>query len=136
VVHTGLHFFDETLRGCSNSSLPPLLLHMHAQAIIPTFLTSNIHIGLCFPKVLPLTQLHQQNVNRSGRHTLTSQALRSTSPVLLSTSRCSQASLELSKVLVNSVRVCSGAAHSTYSDGGGFRMPQELTCRIVKFWNS
>jgi hypothetical protein len=32
-------------------------LHMHAQAIVPTFLTSNIYIELCIPKALTLTQL-------------------------------------------------------------------------------
>jgi len=30
---------------------------MHAQAIIPTFLTWNINIELCLPKALNLTQL-------------------------------------------------------------------------------
>ena len=61
---------------------------------------------------------HQQNVNQSGSHTQTSQTLRSTAPVLLSTSRCSQAPLELSKVLWDSTREFSGAPS-----------------RIVKFWS-
>ena len=30
---------------------------MHAQAIVPTFLTSNIYMGLCIPKALTLTRL-------------------------------------------------------------------------------
>jgi len=30
---------------------------MHAEDIIPTFLTSNIYIGICLPKALTLTQL-------------------------------------------------------------------------------
>ena len=50
-------FFVESLRGRSNRSLPRLPLHMHAEDIIPTFLTSNIYIGLCLPKGLTLTLL-------------------------------------------------------------------------------
>jgi hypothetical protein len=30
---------------------------MHAEDIIPTFLTSNIYIGICLPKALTLTRL-------------------------------------------------------------------------------
>jgi len=30
---------------------------MHAEDIIPTFLTSNIYIGICLPKALTLTPL-------------------------------------------------------------------------------
>ena len=37
-------FFVKTLPGRSNRSLPRLPLHMHAQEIIPTFLTWNINI--------------------------------------------------------------------------------------------
>jgi len=51
---------------------------------------------------------HQQNVNRSGNKTQSSHTLRATSPVLLSTSRCSQTPLELSKVLSDSARAFSG----------------------------
>jgi len=58
-------------------------------------------------------RLHQQNVNRSGSHTQTSQILRLTSPVLPITARCSQALLELSKVLSDSARAFSGAPEST-----------------------
>jgi len=36
-VYTAPPFFVETLAGRSNRSLPRLLLHMHAQAIISTF---------------------------------------------------------------------------------------------------
>jgi hypothetical protein len=32
-------------------------LHLHAQAIIPKFLTWNINIGLCLPKALTLTRI-------------------------------------------------------------------------------
>jgi len=56
-VDTAPPFFIEILHGRSNRSLPRLLLRMHAQAIVPTFLTSNIYIGLCIPKALTLTQL-------------------------------------------------------------------------------
>jgi hypothetical protein len=79
--------------------------------------------------------LHQQNVNRSGSHTQTSQTLLQTSPALPSNSRCSQAPLELHKVLSDSARVVSGAPESTCSYGGAFRMPRDVTYRIVKFWS-
>ena len=74
-------------------------------------------------------------MNRSGSHTQTSQTLRSTSPVLPTTSRCSQALLELSIVLLDSARAFSGAPESTWSFGGAFRMLPDLTYRIVKFWS-
>ena len=51
-------------------------------------------------------------------------------------SRCSQARLELSKVLSDSTRAFSCAPESTCSNGGAFRMLQDLTYRIVKFWSS
>jgi len=66
--------------------------------------------------------LHQQNVIRSGSDTQSSQTLRAKSPVLLSTSRRSQTPLELSKVLSDSARAFPGAAESTCSYGGAFRM--------------
>jgi hypothetical protein len=56
-VSTAPPFFVESLHGRSNRSLPRLLLHMHAEDIIPTFLTSNIYIGLFLPKALTLTRL-------------------------------------------------------------------------------
>jgi len=56
-VHAAPPIFVETLHGRSNRSLPRLPLHMHAQAIVPTFLMSNIYIGLCIPKALTLTRL-------------------------------------------------------------------------------
>jgi len=56
-VHTATPFFVETLHGRSNRSLPCLPLHMHGQAIIPTFLTSNNYIRLCIPKALTLIRL-------------------------------------------------------------------------------
>jgi len=92
--------------------------------------------------VVPLTysdafqesaQQYQYNVNWSRSNTQTSQTLRRTSPVLLSTSRCSQTPLKLSKVLSDSAR---GAHESTCSYGGGFWMLRDLTYRIVKFWRS
>jgi len=78
---------------------------------------------------------YQQNVNQSGSHTRSSQTLRATSPVLLSTSRCSQTPLELSRVLSDSARAFSGAPESTCSYGGAFRIPRDLTCTIGKFWS-
>ena len=47
----------ETLPGRSNRSVARLPLHMPPQAIIPTFLTSNIYIGQCLPNALALTRL-------------------------------------------------------------------------------
>jgi len=44
-VNTAPPFFVESLQGRSNRSLPRLPLHMRAEDIIPTVLTSNIHIG-------------------------------------------------------------------------------------------
>jgi len=78
----------------------------------------------------------QRNVNRSGSNTQSSQTLWATSPVLPSTSRCSQTPLELSKVLSDSARVFSGAPECTWSYGGAFRMLRDLTYRIVTFWGS
>jgi len=47
----------ESIHGRSNGSQPRLPLHMHAEDNIPTFLTSNIYIGICLPKSLTLTRL-------------------------------------------------------------------------------
>jgi len=54
-VYTAPTSIFESLPGCSNRNLPRLPMHMHAEEIIPTFLTSNIYIGLCLPKVLTMT---------------------------------------------------------------------------------
>jgi len=51
-VYTAPLFFFESLSDCSNRSLPRLLLLMHAEEIIPIFLTCNIYIRLCLPKAL------------------------------------------------------------------------------------
>jgi len=56
-VNTAPPFFVESLQGRSNRSLPCLPLHMHAEEIIPTVLTSNIHIGWCLPQALTLSRL-------------------------------------------------------------------------------
>jgi len=48
----------------------------------------------------------------------------------------SQTPLELSKVLTDSARAGSGAPASTCRYGGAFRMLQNLTYRMVKFWSS
>jgi len=79
--------------------------------------------------------LNQQNVNQSGSYTQPSQTLRSTSPVLPSTSRCSQTTLELHNVLSDSATAFSDAPESTCSYGEAFRMLRDLTYRIVKFWS-
>jgi len=54
-VYTTTSIFVESLDGHSNRSLPRLPVHMHADEMIPTFLTSNTIIRLCFPKALTLT---------------------------------------------------------------------------------
>jgi len=54
-VSTAPPFFVESLHGRSNWSLPRLPLHMHAEDIIPTFLTLNIYIRLCLPRALTMT---------------------------------------------------------------------------------
>jgi hypothetical protein len=56
-VHTAPPIFVQTLHGRSSWSIPRLPLRMEAQAIVPTFLMSNIYIGLCIPKALTLTRL-------------------------------------------------------------------------------
>jgi len=56
-AHTAPPFLEKSLPDCSNRSLPCLPLHMHAEEIVPAFLTSNIYIGLCLPKALTLTRL-------------------------------------------------------------------------------
>jgi len=56
-VYAAPPFFVESFHGHSNRSPPRLLLHMHADQIIPTILTSNIYIGLCLPKSLTTTRL-------------------------------------------------------------------------------
>jgi len=67
-------------------------------------------------------EIRQQNVNLSGSHRQASQTLWSTAPVILCTSRCSQASLKLCEVLSESTRAFSGAPESTCRNGGQFRM--------------
>jgi len=56
-VHTAPPFVVATLYGRSNMSLPCLPLHMHGQAILPTFLTSSIYIELCIPTAITMTLL-------------------------------------------------------------------------------
>ena len=36
-VYTAHSFFVESLPGCSNKSIPHLLLHVHAEETVPTF---------------------------------------------------------------------------------------------------
>jgi len=80
--------------------------------------------------------LNQHNVNWFGTNTQSSQILLVTSPVLLSTFKCSQTPLELSKVLSDSVRAFSDSPESICSYGGAFQILQDLTYRIVKFQSS
>jgi len=53
-LYTAPLFFVESLPGRSNWSLPCLPFHIHAGEIIPSFLTSNINIGLYIPKALTM----------------------------------------------------------------------------------
>jgi hypothetical protein len=73
----------------------------------------------------------QENINRSRSNTQSSQTLWATSPVLLSTFRCSQTPLVRSTVLSDSVRAFSGAPENTWSDGGALTMLRALIYRIV-----
>jgi len=75
--------------------------------------------------------VHQKIENQSGSLTQTSHTLRLPSPVLLSTSRCSLATLEICKVLSDSARAFSGALESICSDGGEFRALEDLTLSII-----
>ena len=79
---------------------------------------------------------HQHHVNQSGRHTNGSQTLRSTSPVHLSTSSCSQALLDLCKVLRHSARAFSDTPELTCSFAGAFRMVKDLKSRTVGCWRT
>jgi hypothetical protein len=65
----------------------------------------------------------------------TSQTLRWPSPVLLSTSGCSQPPLELCKVLSDCARAFSSVPESTCRDGSAFQMLPDFTIRIVKLWS-
>jgi len=80
--------------------------------------------------------IHQHNVNQSRSNMHFTQTLWATSPVLPSASRCFQTPLELSKVFSDSARAFPGALESSCSYGDAFRMLQDLTYRIVKFWSS
>jgi len=62
--------------------------------------------------------LHQLNVNWSGSHIETSQAL-----------------LELSKVLSNSAPAFLGTPASTSSFGAAFKMLQDVRCGVIEFQN-
>lgn len=64
--------------------------------------------------------IHQQNVNRPGSHSQISLTLQLTLPALLSTSRYSQATLQLSTVLSDSAVAFIGAPESTCSNRGAF----------------
>jgi hypothetical protein len=112
------------------------VLHHTKMDCLPFTASLSALSGPCCTQFSTFPQLrHQQNVNQSGSHRQTSQTLRQTSLVLQSNSRLYQAPLELSKVLSDSARAISGAFESTCSYEGAFRMLQDLTCRIVKFWS-
>jgi len=62
-----LHFFFESLPGCSNRSLPLLPLHMQGEETIPTFVMSNINIWLRLPNALTLTRLRLYELFRINK---------------------------------------------------------------------
>ena len=105
----------------------PLLFFLYVESLLSNSKFSRFTYTDCIH--------HQQNVNQSGSHMQTSQTFLQTSPVLPSNYICSQASLELSKVLSDSARAFSGAPESTCSYGGVFRMPWDVTYTIVKYWS-
>lgn len=65
----------------------------------------------------------------------TSQILQLTSLILLSIFKYFQSSLELSKVLLNTIKVYSGCFKSICSNEDVFKILQYLTYIIVKFWS-
>jgi len=54
-VYTAPPIVVRSVHGSSNRHVPRLALHMRAEDVIPTFITSIIDIGICFPKALTLT---------------------------------------------------------------------------------
>jgi len=54
-IYTASLFSDEFLHGHSTRSLPRLPLNMDAEEFNPTFLMSNIYIGLSLPKAFSLS---------------------------------------------------------------------------------
>jgi len=95
------------------------------------------------PQLLPLPALqifhpplHEENVKRSGWNRQSAQTLQVTSPVLRSDSWSSQTLQKLPTMLADSARAVSGAPESTCSNAGAFRMLQDMTYRIVKFWST
>ena len=91
--------------------------------------------ALCFPDPpCPGPALYQQNINRSRGNIQSSQTLRVTSPVLLSTSRCSHTPLELKTVISDLAPAFSSAPDSSCSYGGAFKMLQDVTYWIFTFW--
>ena len=61
-VYTAPLCLVRSATGRSNRSLPCLPLHMHDEEIIPTVLTSNIHIRRCLPTALTLIQLQSYEI--------------------------------------------------------------------------
>jgi len=55
--YTSPPWFLEYLLCHSKSNLPHLVLHKHAEEVIPTFVTSIIDIGLCLPEAVKLSWL-------------------------------------------------------------------------------
>jgi len=56
-VYTGPPFFVDSVHGRPYWSLPCVLLHLHAEDMVPTILTLIIYIGICLPTALTLTRL-------------------------------------------------------------------------------
>jgi hypothetical protein len=62
-VYTSPPFFVESVHCGSNRCLPCMPMHMHAEDIVPTVVTSNINIGICQPKALTPTRLWLYKMN-------------------------------------------------------------------------
>jgi len=113
-----------------------LTLYLHSSSLNCCFPQNQFGMLREVQRIMMQGSLHKQNVHPSGRNTQSSQTLRATSPVLLSTSSCSQTPLKLSKVLSDCARAFSGAPERTWSYGGAFRMLRDMIYWIVKCWSS
>jgi len=81
--------------------------------LVGTCWTLSRHIDKYQSLLAVIILVHQQNVKQSGSHMQSSETLQSTSPLLLYTSKCYQAPLELSKVLTAAARTFTGAPGSS-----------------------
>jgi len=105
-------------------------LHVSVARKFNTLLRPFSNLGVWF-----LTQTSSAKCKSVRKPHTISQTLLYPSPVLLSTSRCSRAPLELCNVLSDYARAFSGAPESTCCYGCAFRTLRDLTITIVKCWS-